>query len=97
MSLSSARFLAFASRGSAVGESEVFCLFEGGGRVEGDGLEFDAVDFRGVGAFGNGPESDTVNFCSVGVFGVEGRDWYLGEEPPIEFLLAYIKAEEQGY
>jgi hypothetical protein len=72
--------LAFASRGSAVGESKVFCLFEGEGRVEGDG-----------------PEPDAVNFCGVGVFGVEGRDWYLGEEPPIEFLSAYIKAEEQGY
>ncbi len=97
MSLSSARFLAFASRGSAIGESKVFCLFGGGGRVEGDRPESDAVDFRGVGAFGDGPESDAVNFRGVGVFGVEGRDWYLGEEPPIEFLLAYIKAEEQGY
>jgi len=45
---------------------------------------------------GDGPESDAVNFCGVGVFGVGGRDWYPGEEPPIEFLLAYIKAEEQG-
>ena len=52
MSLSSARFLAFASRGSVVGESKVFCLFEGGGIVEGDGPEFDAVDFCGVGVFG---------------------------------------------
>jgi len=65
--------------------------------LEGDRPEFDAVDFRGVGAFGDGPESDAANFCGVGVFGVEGRDWYLGEEPPTEFLLAYIKAEEQGY
>ncbi len=69
MSLSSARFLTFASRGSIVGESKVFCLFGGGGRVEGDGPEFDAVDFCSVGVFG--------------VFGVEGRDWYPGEEPPI--------------
>jgi hypothetical protein len=92
LSLSSARFLAFASRGSAIGKSKVFCLFGGGGRVEGDRPESDAVGFCGVGAFGDGPESDAVDFRGVG-----GRDWYLGEEPPIEFLLAYIKAEEQGY
>jgi hypothetical protein len=40
------------SRGSVVGESKVFCLFEGGGRVEGDGLKFDGVNFCGVGVFG---------------------------------------------
>ena len=40
------------SRGSVVGEASVFCLFEGGGRVEVDGLEFDNVDFCGVGVFG---------------------------------------------
>jgi len=80
LSLSSARFLTFASRGRVIGESKVFCLFGGGGKVEGDRPEFDAVDF-----------------CGVGVFGVEGRDWYPGEEPPIKFLLAYVKAEEQGY
>jgi hypothetical protein len=57
------------SRGSIVGDCKVFCRFEDGGRVEGDGLGFDAVDF-----------------CGVGVFGVGGRDWYLGEEPPITFF-----------
>jgi hypothetical protein len=67
------------SRGSGVGEANVFCLFEGGGRVEVDGLKFDNVDF-----------------CGVGVFGVEGRDCAPGEEPPIKFLLAYIKAEERA-
>ncbi len=72
MSLSSARFLAFASRESVVGESKAFCLF---------------------GVRGDRPEFDAVNSCGVGAFGVGGRDWYLGEEPPIEFLLAYIKAE----
>ncbi len=40
LSLSSARFLVFAPRGSAIGESEVFCLFEGEGREEGEGLEY---------------------------------------------------------
>jgi hypothetical protein len=40
------------SRGSVVGEASVFCLFEGGGRVEVDGLEFDNVDFCGVGVSG---------------------------------------------
>lgn len=40
------------SRGSAIGEASVFCLFEGGGRVEVDELEFDNVDFCGVGVFG---------------------------------------------
>jgi len=77
LSLSSARFLVFASRGSAIGESKVFCLFEEGDKVEGDG-----------------PEFDTANLCGVGVFGVEGRDWYPGEEPPIKILLAYVKEEE---
>jgi hypothetical protein len=52
LSLSSARFLIFASRGSVIGESRVFCLFEGGGSIEVDGLEFDDVDFCGVGVFG---------------------------------------------
>jgi len=80
LSLSSARFLAFASRGSAVGESKVFCLFEGEGREEDDAAELDAD-----------------NLCGVGVFGVDGRDRYPGEEPPIKFLLACIKAREQGY
>ena len=58
-------------------EFVVFCFFGGGGKVEGDGLGFNAV-----------------NLCGVGVFGVEGRDCAPGEEPPIKFLLAYIKAEE---
>ena len=80
MSLSSARFLTFASRGSAVGESRAFCLFEEGDSIDVDGLKFDDVDF-----------------CGVGVFGVEGRDCTPGEEPPIKFLLAFVKAEEQGY
>lgn len=48
LSLSSARFLIFASRGSGVGESKVFRLFRGGGSIEGDRSEFDAVDICGV-------------------------------------------------
>jgi hypothetical protein len=40
------------SRGSVVGEDNVFCLFEGGGRAEVDGLKFDNVGFCGVGVFG---------------------------------------------
>jgi hypothetical protein len=63
--------LAFASRGSIIcgvfGELVVFCFFGGGGKVEGDGPEFNAA-----------------KLCGVGVFGVEGCDWYLGEEPPYE-------------
>ncbi len=75
------------ARGSGAGESRVFCLFGGGGNIEGETSELDAVGFSGVGVCGAG-------VCGVGVRGVEGGDCTPGEEPPIKFLLAYIKAEE---
>ena len=40
------------SRGSVAGEARIFCLFEGGGKVEVNGLEFDNADFCDVGVFG---------------------------------------------
>jgi hypothetical protein len=64
---------------SVFGESEVLCFIEGGGRVEGEGSEFDAIDFCGLGVFG---------------VGVEGRGCTPGEEPPIKFVLTYVKAKE---
>ncbi len=52
LSLFPACFLAFVSRGSSVGESKIFCLFEGGDRVAGTGLKLDNVDLCDVDDFG---------------------------------------------
>jgi hypothetical protein len=79
LSLFSACFLAFASRGRFVcvcgvcgvfGEFEIFRFFEGEGKAEGDGPGFNATNLCGVDIFG------------VDIFGVEDCDWYPGEEPP---------------